>query len=148
MPFMESLKEQKAHSSQGFFLPHAELTQGLASELPLPSLGDSVEAVELLCSAVLLDCGRLKCFFLCLQEMCFEWPPQDLQAPHHAGGFWELLLHFTILQGQGESSAFLGCLDPPKLSQVLRWRSSWVSPQTNLQGLSLILKLSWLLVCV
>ncbi|XP_063190746.1 guanine nucleotide exchange factor for Rab-3A isoform X6 [Chroicocephalus ridibundus] len=41
------------------------------------------------------------------EEMCFEWPPQDLQAPHHAGGFWELLLHFTILQGQDHSGVQL-----------------------------------------
>lgn len=46
--------------------------------------------------------------------MCSERPPQDLQAPHHAGGLGELLLHFTILQGQGESSTFPGCLSPPK----------------------------------
>ncbi|XP_071618655.1 guanine nucleotide exchange factor for Rab-3A isoform X7 [Heliangelus exortis] len=41
------------------------------------------------------------------EEMCSEWPPQDLQAPNHAGGFWELLLHLTILQGQDHSSVQL-----------------------------------------
>lgn len=70
---------------------------------------------------------RLKCFFLCLQEMCSEWPPQDLQAPHHAGGFWELLLHFTILQGQGKSFTFTVCLSSPTVFQALTWRCSWES---------------------
>ncbi|XP_033371050.1 guanine nucleotide exchange factor for Rab-3A isoform X3 [Parus major] len=46
------------------------------------------------------------------QEMCSEWPPQDLQAPDHAGGFWELLLHFPFLQGQDHSSVQLLHLHP------------------------------------
>ncbi|XP_039559325.1 guanine nucleotide exchange factor for Rab-3A isoform X2 [Passer montanus] len=46
------------------------------------------------------------------QEMCSERPPQDLQAPDHAGGFWELLLHFPFLQGQDHSSVQLLHLHP------------------------------------
>ncbi|XP_053802927.1 guanine nucleotide exchange factor for Rab-3A isoform X2 [Vidua chalybeata] len=46
------------------------------------------------------------------EEMCSEWPPQDLQAPDHAGGFWELLLHFPFLQGQDHSSVQLLHLHP------------------------------------
>ncbi|XP_014804283.1 PREDICTED: guanine nucleotide exchange factor for Rab-3A isoform X8 [Calidris pugnax] len=46
------------------------------------------------------------------EEMCSQWPPQDLQAPHHAGGFWELLLHFTILQGQDHSCVQLFHIHP------------------------------------
>lgn len=123
---------------------------GLASELPLPSPGGSLEVVALLCSAVPLDCSGLKRCFLSLQEVCPKRPPQDLQAPHHAGGFWKLLLHFPILQGQGESSACPGCLSPPKLFHALRWRSSCVIPQTDrdLWALSLFSELWWLLIRV
>uniref|UniRef100_A0A8D2MM29 RAB3A interacting protein like 1 n=1 Tax=Zonotrichia albicollis TaxID=44394 RepID=A0A8D2MM29_ZONAL len=46
------------------------------------------------------------------EEMCSERPPQDLQAPDHAGGFWELLLHFPFLQGQDHSSVQLLHLHP------------------------------------
>nr|XP_030131217.3 guanine nucleotide exchange factor for Rab-3A isoform X2 [Taeniopygia guttata] len=48
----------------------------------------------------------------CREEMCSERPPQDLQAPDHAGGFWELLLHFPFLQGQDHSSVQLLHLHP------------------------------------
>lgn len=70
---------------------------GVASEPSLPSL-HMAELLDLCCAT-----GLLKCFSLLLQEVCSERPPQDLQAPDHAGGFWELLLHFPFLQGQGES---------------------------------------------
>uniref|UniRef100_A0A8C5IK63 RAB3A interacting protein like 1 n=1 Tax=Junco hyemalis TaxID=40217 RepID=A0A8C5IK63_JUNHY len=46
------------------------------------------------------------------EEMCSERPPPDLQAPDHAGGFWELLLHFPFLQGQDHSSVQLLHLHP------------------------------------
>uniref|UniRef100_A0A8C3P959 RAB3A interacting protein like 1 n=1 Tax=Chrysemys picta bellii TaxID=8478 RepID=A0A8C3P959_CHRPI len=36
-------------------------------------------------------------------EVRSEWPVPSLQTPHQAGGFWELLLHLTILQGQDHS---------------------------------------------
>ncbi|XP_065447919.1 guanine nucleotide exchange factor for Rab-3A isoform X7 [Chrysemys picta bellii] len=37
------------------------------------------------------------------EEVRSEWPVPSLQTPHQAGGFWELLLHLTILQGQDHS---------------------------------------------
>nr|XP_023966418.1 guanine nucleotide exchange factor for Rab-3A isoform X2 [Chrysemys picta bellii] len=37
------------------------------------------------------------------KEVRSEWPVPSLQTPHQAGGFWELLLHLTILQGQDHS---------------------------------------------
>lgn len=82
--------------------------------------------------------------------MCSKWPPQDLQTPHHAGGFWELLLHFSVLQGQGEYSTFPGCLSSPELFRALRWKNSWVSPRTDRDpwSLSLFSSLGWLLVRV
>ncbi|XP_034626426.1 guanine nucleotide exchange factor for Rab-3A isoform X4 [Trachemys scripta elegans] len=36
-------------------------------------------------------------------EVRSEWPFPSLQTPHQAGGFWELLLHLTILPGQDHS---------------------------------------------
>lgn len=91
---------------------------GVASEPSLPSL-QVAELLDLCCAT-----GLLKFFSPFLQEVCSEWPPQDLQAPDHAGGFWELLLHFPFLQGQGESFTSPGCLDPPELFQALQWTSS------------------------
>lgn len=121
---MEYFQEQK-NISQGFvwfffgFFSFFMLPDpGVASEPSLPSL-QVAELLDLCCAT-----GLLKCFSPFLQEVCSEWPPQDLQAPDHAGGFWELLLHFPFLQGQGESFTSPGCLDPPELFQALQWTSS------------------------
>lgn len=95
---MEYFQEKKNISQGfGFFLPSSLcLNQGwlLSHHFHL----QVAELLDLCCAT-----GLLKCFSLLLQEVCSERPPQDLQAPDHAGGFWELLLHFPFLQGQGES---------------------------------------------
>lgn len=106
---------EKAHTRQGFFLFMPKWHSVWLLSFPFHLLGSVLGLLNRLCCALSLDCWGFKwVFFRCLQEMCSEWPPQDLQAPHHAGGFGELLLHFTILQGQGESATFPGCLSPPK----------------------------------